>query len=320
MQNRLRGRAPDGSMGAPSATRTMPARHARGGRRGLSAFDNESILELQRLAGNAAVAKSLIGSKRDGRVVMGVDAIKLQEKPSPPAGGLKAIRDLKKGAGILGYTIRSIDDWPPILKPESPVQNDKGWTTKARAVSRVPEPEFKEYWPTQGRHAIAKNTFIDIDPDWERKLHVGEDEHVSDTTLAWEVTWKAVAGIINALAKEPGRPQPTAEAATKDLFDRYRRALPEPDLKPEGEQPDEDAQRKVLSPDDGTLFWWMFQTTVVRDTRNYHEPKTAPSEVGGNITVSHLENGDSKIPGPKSDELLKEVRKKFTKGAKIKGT
>jgi hypothetical protein len=178
---------------------------------------------------------------------------------------------------------------------------------------------FEEYWPTQGRHEIAERTHIQVDPDWETKLHQGEDEHVSDSTLAWELSWKKVAAIINELAKKPGPPQATSEAATKDLWNRYKRALPEEDLKPEGEQPTEDAQRKVLSPDRGTLFRWLFETTVVRDTRGYHEPKTTPVGVGEE-TVNKLEPGNSQLPGPLSEKLIPEVREKYKPGKNIQGS
>jgi hypothetical protein len=277
------------------------------------------MLELQRLAGNAAVAKSLIGTKRNGRVVAGVDTIKVKNVPSPPPEGLSSIRALKNGQAIMGYTIREISDNPPILRPEAPTQSEAGWSAKARPVSYFAEPKFEEYWPTKGRHKVAEYNFLDVDDKWEKKLHEGEDEHVRDATLAWALTWKAVADIINRLAKTPGPPQATPDAATKDLFFRYRKALPEPDLRPEGAQPDEDAQRKILGVDDGTLFWWMFQTTVVRDTRNYHLPKT-DHKFEGKATISHLEDGGSQIPGPKSPELLAEVRKKFKPGKIIQGT
>jgi len=319
VQDQVRVRAKGGSSNAARLPRSASRRHGHGRRRYLGTWDNESILELQRLAGNAAVAKSLVGSRRNGRVVAGVDMIKVKEAPSAPPDGLKSIRALKKGAGIMGYTVREISDNPPILKPESPTKSGEGWTTRARPVNYFGEPKFDEYWPTKGRHKIADSNYLDIDDRWEKKLHVGEDEHVSDSTLAWEQTWKLVAGIINKLAEEPGPPQASEDAARKNLFDRYRKALPEPDLNPEGDQPDEDAQRKVLAPDNGTLFWWMFQTTVVRDTRDYHKPGT-DATFEGNDTIAHLADGGSQIPGPKSPELLKEVRKKFKPGEKIKDT
>ncbi len=314
----MRVRATDGSPAHARLARSATPRHIRGGRLARS-WDQESILELQRLAGNAAVARSLIGQQRNGRVVAGVDTIKLREKPSPPPGGMKSFRDLANGRAIMGYTIREISDNPPILKPESPSQTGEGWTVKARPVNYFGEPKFEEYWPTTGRHKLAEFNYMDIDDKWEKKLHQGEDEHVSDTTLAWELTWKLVADTINRLAKAPGPPQPTADEARRNLFERYRRALREPDLRPEGAEPDENAQRKVLAVEDGTLFWWLFQTTVVRDTRSYHLPKT-DHKFEDKDTISHLEDGGSQIPGPKSPELLKEVRKKFRPGEIIKGT
>jgi hypothetical protein len=299
------------------ATAEGEPRHLRSRHRAGLAPDQERILELQRLAGNAAVA-SAMAHRQSGRAV-GVSAIKIDKKPSAPPDGLRTIRSKKNGSGILGYTIRSIEEGPPILKPDQPAKTDKGWTLKPRAVSFVPEPFFEEYWPTQGRHALAPHQFIDVDGDWESKLRVGEDQHVTDTTLAWELTWQTVAGIINKLAKDDKPPaHPSEDAARADLWKRYMSALPE-DLRPDSTAPSTEAQHQVLTTDQGSIFRWMFDTTVVRDTRDYHTPATKPSEVGKD-DISHLEVGQSNIPGPTSPELIAQVRKKYTRGAIIKGT
>lgn len=320
MQGRMRVRAPDGALVGAIPDRRPGPRHPRGGRRHVSAFDQESILELQRLAGNAAVAKQLVGSKRNGRIVMGVDTIKLNQHASAAPGGLADIRKLKKGAGILGYTVRSIADWAPILRPEAPSKDAGGWTTKARSINFVPEPEFEEYWPTKGRHEIAERNYLDIDKDWEDKIHEGEDQHVADASYAWKQTWKKVADAINGLAKKAGPPHGTEDAAIKDLWRRYRAALPDDsDLIPKGDVPTESAQRALLSPDHKSMFRWMFETTYVRDTRGYHNPAIVPSHVSGDAAVSHIEKGPSEIPGPTTPELSEQLRKKFV-GEDIKGT
>lgn len=303
------------------AMSSLPARRERratSGRRRLAA-EQDSILELQRLAGNRAVREALARRRAGGRVTS-VDAVKLDLHPEPPEDGLRSIRARKGGAGIMGLTIRAIEDNPPLLKPEPPVRSgDAGWTVKPRQVGYLPEPILEEFWPTQGPHKIADNAYIKIDHTWETKLKDGEDEHARDATLAWQLTWKKVADLINELAKKPGPPEATPEAATKALWRRYREALP-PDLRPEGERPTESAQRDVLDVRGGTFFGWMWEITVVRDTRNYHEPKTKPVDVAGDATVSVLDTGQSQIPGPKSEDLIEEVRKKYTKGRRIQGS
>jgi hypothetical protein len=319
VRNAILHRGIEAGPGERGAGFRAPAGHLRGGRRGVEALDREAIVELQRLAGNAAVAQRMIGQRRDGRVIMGVDRIKVDANPSAPPDGLAGIRKLKRGAGILGYTVRSIAEWAPILRVEAPTQDAEGWTAKARPINYVPEPEFTEYWPTQGRQKLAERTYLDIAPEWETKLHGGEDEHVSDSTHAWEISWKKAAEIINALSKEPGPTQPTGDAAVKDVWDRYRRALPADDMRPAGKMPTDQAQKDIFSTDRGTLFRWLFETTVVRDTRGYHEPKTKPTGVGDD-TVSTLDDGTSKLPGPASADLISEVRAKWKPGKDIIGS
>jgi hypothetical protein len=312
-QRTVQGRAP-----VPAADRGA---RPHGSRRSALAPEQERVLELQRLAGNAAVASAIgsIGQRRSGRVVTDVRPIKIDRRPSPPADGLKTIRAKKKGAGIMGYTIRSIDDRPPMFRPEQPVRTEAGWTAKPRSIANLAEPFFEEYWPTKGRHLLAEHQYMEIDGDWEEKLKVGEDQHVTDTTLAWEQTWKTIAGIINALAAAKGpAPQGSEDAARAELAKRFVKALPE-DMRPEGGNPTEPAQREVWGADQGTLFRWMWDTTVVRDTRDYHTPGTAAVEAGKD-DIRKLVVGQSNIPGPTSVDLIKELRQKYTKGRIIKGT
>jgi hypothetical protein len=250
---------------------------------------------------------------------MAGDRIQLDLKPAAPADGLRSIRARKGGAGILGLTLRGIEDAPPLFRPEPPVKGEAGWTARPRPIGSVPEPILEEYWPTKGRHKIAGHTFVDIDDEWAGRLKAGEDEHSSDARLAWELTWKKTADTINRIAKQPGPPASTPEAATKGLWKRYVAALPS-DLRPEGDSPSDEAQRAVLAVRAGTFFAWLWEATIVRDTRNYHEPRTKPADAAGRDTISVVVAGDSRIPGPTSEELLADLRPKYTKGRKIIGS
>jgi hypothetical protein len=84
-----------------------------------------SLLELQRLAGNRAVAAE-IGSRRNGRVVLGVSNVSLKEHPSAPPDGVRQIRESRNGGGLLGRTVASIDPSPPLLRAQTPVKVDHG--------------------------------------------------------------------------------------------------------------------------------------------------------------------------------------------------
>jgi hypothetical protein len=76
----------------------------------------------------------------------------------------------------------------------------------------------------------------------------------------------------------------------------------------------------VLAVEPGTFFAWMWETTVVRDTRGNHEPKTQPKKVGGRDVVNEIVVGGSQIPGKSSPDLLAELRAKYTPGRAIIGS
>jgi hypothetical protein len=300
---------------SPAPARPHHPHRRRGGR---LPGDQESILDLQRLFGNAAVASALSRVRGGGNRVASVHRLQLDRKAMAPQGGLKSIRDKVKGRGVLGLTIRGIEDAPPFFRADTPAKGKDGWTTKAQSVRKPPEPILEEYWPTQGLHKIAERTFIDVTQDWEGKLEKGEDEHADDARLAVELTWKKVAEAINALAKQPGKPEASAEAATAALWKRYVASLPK-DLRPADASID--AQKDVLAVRKGTFFGWMWESTVVRDTRGYHEPRPKPKNVAGKDIINEITPADSKIPGPSSTDLLEnDLRKKYVPGKTIIGS
>jgi hypothetical protein len=298
----------------------MTRRHRPHGHRGrrTDRGDEGSILDLQRLVGNAAVTAAITRLRAGGNRKVTVHPVQLDRKPMPPAKGIQQIRD-KGGGSQLGLTIRAIEDAPPLFRAEPPTQGKGGWTTKAYSVHKPPEPILEEYWPLEGKHKIANGTFISVSPKWEKDLEIGEDEHVADAQLAVELTWQKVADTINVLSKQPGPPEASADAATEALWKRYQKALPD-DLRPQGAKPSIPAQKDVLAVEPGTFFAWMWEATVVRDTRGNHFPKLTPKSVAGNDVVNEIEKGGSEIPGKSSPELLKELRAKYTPGRVITGS
>ena len=302
----------------PGGPTVASRRHPTGRRRGL-ASDQESILDLQGLAGNGAVAAALGRVRSGGNVVASAHAVSADLHAAAPEDGIQSIRAKAGGRGLLGLTIRGIEDSPPLFRAEPPVKSGDGYTAKARPVRQPPEPILEEYWPTKGRHKVADGTFIEVSDEWERKLRLGEDEHASDANLAVELTWKKVAAVINQLARQPGPVESSADAATNALWKRYLQALPA-DLRPDTATPSESAQRDVLAVRGGTFFGWMWESTVVRDTRGYHEPRTKGKATAGDVVVNEIVPADSKLPGPTSEELLTELRKKYTPGRKIIGS
>ena len=264
-----------------------------------------SLLELQQLAGNRAVAAE-IGSWRNGRVVLGASSVDLKAHPSPPPDGVRKIRESRNGGGLLGRTVASIDPTPPLLRPTAPVKVDGGWTTQA-VPARAPEPYLETYWPTAGRHEMYPHVFLEVSAEWEDRLKAGEDEHVSDHTLGWKLTWGAISDAIAELARAPGPPQPNEEAARKDLWTRFKAALP-PDLRPRGAEPADDAQTTVwgFSPST-TVFQRLFGATKARDHRGWHTTTSELDHQTGDDEFRQVD-GTTRIGEVSSEDLLAEIR------------
>lgn len=298
-------------------------RHRPRSRHGLSA-EQESVLELQRLAGNSAVARALAEGRDAGRVTS-VDAIEITRQSMAPEQGVTQIREHTTNKMTLALTRRSILDKPPIMLPDRPEKTTDGYTAKAQRVSSIPEPQIDEWWPTEGNHKLGEGNYLAVDHDWEKTLEKGEDEHRDDATLAWELTWKKVQDTINRFAEKPGPPEPTAEAAEQALWKRYVAALPK-DLQPAGDRPSVSKQLDVLAVRPGTFMAWMWEITVARDQRMYHETTTGPTPDSAKpapkgATLSGIKaHPDFKVKGPTSEAFIEEIRQKYTPGKKIQGS
>jgi hypothetical protein len=290
--------------------------------RGLSA-EQESVLELQRLAGNAAVVSALAG--RDSGRVTSVDAIEITREGMSPKMGVQQIREHTSNKMTLALTQRAIENTPPIMRPEPAEKTKDGYTTRTRKVSTIPEPMIHEWWPKEGRHALGDGSYLDVTRDWEEKLAEGEDEHRDDAQLAWRLTWKKVQDTINKFAEKPGPPEATPDAAQKALWKRYVAALPK-DLQPAGSVPSDAKQREILEVRPGTFMAWMWESTVARDTRMYHETVTgAAPESSKPAPKGAMVSGIAKHPqflvkGPTSEAFIEELRKKYTPGKIIQGS
>lgn len=264
-----------------------------------------SLLELQRLAGNRAVAAE-VGSWRNGRVVLGVSNVDLKTHPSPPPDGVRKIRESRNGGGLLGRTVASIDPSPPLLRAQAPVKVDGGWTCQA-TPARAPEPYLETFWPTAGRHEMYPHVYLDVSSDWEDRLKAGEDEHVSDHTLGCQVTWGTVSEAIAGLAQAPGPPQPTEDAARKDLWKRFTGSLPA-DLRPKGPEATDEAQKAEWGFDaSGSLFKRLFGATKARDQRGWHTTTSELDHQAGDDEFRTV-GGTPKIGEVSSEDLIGEIR------------
>ena len=299
------------------------ARHRPRAHRGLSA-EQESVLELQRLAGNAAVAQALAEGRGSGRVTS-VDAIEITREGMSPELGVQQIREHTRNKATLALTQRGIENSPPIMRPESAEKTKGGYTTRTRKVSSIPEPMIHEWWPKQGLHVLGEGSYLDVTKDWEDKLRDGEDEHRDDAKLAWELTWKKVQDTINKFSDKPGPAEPTPEAAQKALWKRYVAELPK-DLQPAGDVPSDAKQREILEVRPGTFMAWMWEITVARDQRMYHEtitgaaPPSSKAAPKGAMVSGIAKHPQFLVKGPESPAFIEEIRKKYTPGKIIQGS
>ena len=166
--SRLRARTLSGPERAPATAGGRHSRRRYHGQRGGPSAEQESILELQRLAGSCSqCCRPGLASVRS--VADGGRLHPARPQAGRAGGWPPSIRACKGGAGILGLTLRGIE------RRAAAVQAGAAWS-RARpggpltAPDRLgPEPILEEYWPTKGRHKIADHTFVDIDDEWEER-------------------------------------------------------------------------------------------------------------------------------------------------------
>ena len=226
-------------------------------------------------------------------------------RPSRPTASARS-GESRGGGGLLGRTVASIDPTPPLLRADAPVKSGTGWTCQA-IPAHAPEPFLEEWWPTTGLHEMYPHVFLDVSREWEDRLKAGEDEHVADHTLGWQVTWGAVSQVVGELAAAPGTPQPTEDAARADLWHRFRAALPA-DLRPAGAAPSDEAQTARWGFEPRTsLFRQLFLGTKARDQRGWHTTTSELDRQDGKDEFRHVA-GDTRIGDVSSEALIGEIR------------
>ena len=223
--------------------------------------------DVQSTAGNAAMAH-LVG------------LVRTDHKTDPP-GGLGEIMALS-GPGNRGLTKTAYTANPPMFRGGAVEQAGTSWVTRPAKV-KLRELEHEVYWPADGLHKIrslGKGTqFLDVSVDWSNKLGEGETEHVTDSDMAYAMTWGKVAAVLNKMAEEKFT-GPTVEAAQQSAWQTFKARLPE-GLKPEGDTPTAEAQEKKWGADDkNTIFRKMMnETKRARDFGLAHarpEPQGEP--------------------------------------------
>ena len=254
--------------------------------------------DLQASAGNAATASALSSIRTD--------------KPQSPAGGVQAIVDATKKPSQRGLTRSSYDaNKMPLFKVQRPAQEGSAFTTKA-VVPRLPDPDHEVWWPAEGKHLLGPygkgKRWLQVSGDWSKKLKEGEDRHVEDMDLAYQMTWGRVRDVLaDMAAQEKPYTGATAEAALQAAWKDFQKRLPA-GFRPEGDKPTKEAQEAVWGPDDKkSVFSKMWRESAwARDDSGEHTPSEEKLVEKGNDLINELKPGGSKIPGRDAKTVMDE--------------
>jgi hypothetical protein len=251
--------------------------------------------DVQALAGNRAMAH-IAGFAR------------VDHQTQPPT-GIKDIQDAAKSPGNRGYTQSRYNANPPVFRPGKNDSVGDTWEVRPAPV-RLPELDFDVWWPAAGRHKLGdlgKGTwYLDVTQEWSDKLKKGEEEHVTDTQKAYDMTWGRVAGIVNAMAAATsGSKGSTVDAAQQAAWKAFVAKLPK-GFQPTGDSYSTEAQEAIWGADDPkTIFRkLMNETKAVRDGKLWHVPEESQKATVGDDRIDELSAGNSHIGETTTDVLI----------------
>jgi hypothetical protein len=257
--------------------------------------------DLQGTAGNAATAQ-LVGFTRTDR------------QQQPPA-GLRALMDAS-GPGNRGLTRTSYGADAPLFRIRRTEQVGETWHVKPGDV-RLDPPDHEVWWPAAGRHRIGDygrgSQILEVTEEWSNRIKTGEDEHVADSDLAWEMIRGRVASVINEMAAGDDYTGSTVDEAQAAAWREFKRRLPAP-MRPEGDQPSNEAQEAKWGQDPRTtIFRQMMRVTrQARDLSGWHTPEESMHAMEGENRIDRLAEGNSRIPGTASPQLMQEAWDRIT--------
>ena len=257
-----------------------------------------------------------IGSAAGNAAVAGLVGRVTTNMPQDPPGGVREIRRVG-GGGTLGHTRALMEDAPPLFRLPSPAAAEGGYTVRP-GRTRAPELDFEVRYPTRGRHVLYEgrsssgaqaNTYLEVSQAWSGTLLRGEEEHVSDQTIAWEYTWKRVADIVNAMAAEAPVTGATPDGARRAAWTRFVDRLPGP-LRPAGADPSESAQLEKWQVTGSTS---LFRTMIGESKRardlpsTWHTPDALLDHMEGDNEVRALSPGRSQIGRTTPEVLMRDA-------------
>jgi hypothetical protein len=304
-RQRLDPDVPLGSRERSGARRPAPGLVAQAGAAGGLDLGSRIALaaDLQGAAGNAATAR-LLG------------LVRTDHREEPP-GGMASIMATGSGASRgLTRTAHTADT--PLFRLGRTEQVDGRWNVYP--VSVRPRPlQHDVYWPAPGRHVIRSlgqiNQVLVVSEEWSARIGQGEDEHVADTDLAYDMTWGRVEGAINAMADAGPVSGSTVEEASAAAWEAFKRRLPAP-LRPAGDRPTPEAQEAKWGAEVRTSLFrrLMGESARARDLSQWHTPSTELIPGEGPDRVEKITAGNSRIPGTPPQQLMREAWDRITGG------
>jgi hypothetical protein len=260
-----------------------------------------------------ATALADIGSKAGNGAVTGLVA---RARADFPLGPPQGVRDLRKfaGGGQLGHCRTSIPADPPLFRLAQPETVEGGFSVRPLRT-RARELDFEVRYPTPGRHLLFEgrteegaeaNTWLEVTQDWSARLLKGEEEHVADQSIARRDTWVRVAEATNKLADGPPIVGASPDDARRAAWTKFRQALPAL-IRPSGAEPTEAAQLAKWDPEAKTSVYMQLhnESARARDKSNWHTPSANLDHMEGASEIRKVEDGNSKIPGPLPEDVMK---------------
>lgn len=213
------------------------------------------VLELQRLAGNRAVATVLAATRPASAGVveaaatspglrvpflpiplpidveaLGVALGAARSSAAPAPGGAKRIRDARGGGSrAAGYTSLPVPT-PPELALGEPQRAGEGWVAPVRPTRSVPDVPVSLY-PGPGVHDLGpgprgQQRHLHVTDEMSDLVRRGEEEHLLDLEWARHLSYDRAAAAINAAAEAPPPPAPSPAEARSRALERVRAGLP----------------------------------------------------------------------------------------------
>jgi hypothetical protein len=276
----------------------------------------DAALALQRTAGNRAVsarvaAVTAMPAARSANVSAGRRVVSTHFASFTTRAAPTGVADIRSETKDFSFarTQTLLEEEPPLFRISGTDAVAGGFIAKVRP-ERTRPPDHRVDVPGEGMHDLgpygkAGRRLVSVDHTWAGKFRVGEQEHVDDTTLAWEATWKVVVDAINAVAKDPGKPAKTADEATKGAWARVAALLPAW-LRPRDAT--EGAQRAVWTATKGAktnVRRMISASGRYRDDQGWHTPaKVARDAASKTDLVEDLQDGGSKIDQVKAREVI----------------